>query len=270
MIVLYTGFVVWIGGDFMFARFFIPVTPLLYFAAERLIIRIPSLVAATGIAGLLLLGTAFRNDQFSQESLVGYIADEARYFTVVEPLDEARQYGENLHRYFSGMPVRLAFWAGQLRVAYYADPPLAIEASAGLTDTTIAHQPIASRGRPGHEKNATLDYLISRKVNFYIGPTNRPPAGELVLNLIAFDTTRARIIVYDNAIMSALERNPDIHFVRLPEYLDDYARQIDMYPREKIAHDYAFFKRYYFDHNSDSVRERIFLSRIPAGDSHGR
>lgn len=266
-IIPYALFIVRIGGDFMFARFFIPITPLAYFAAELLIKRTARGIPGLLLAALLAAGTLLRINLYTDDSFVGYVADEERYFNVDEPLAVSQDQGALLKKYFQGLPVKVAFWAGQLRVAYYADPALAIEASAGLTDTAIAHRPIAARGRPGHEKNATLEYLMRRKVNFYIGPTNPPPPGQLVLNSIVFDSVRARIIVYDNSIMSRLAVHPEIKFVRLPEYLDTYLGQIASYPREKVRQDYAFLRAFYFQCNDDSVRERKFLSAL-AGEAN--
>ena len=50
-------------------------------------------------------------------------------------------------RFFQGLPVRVAYWAGQAKLIYYADPYVAVEASAGLTDTALAHRTIQERGR---------------------------------------------------------------------------------------------------------------------------
>ncbi len=261
-IIPYTLFVVRIGGDFMFARFLIPITPMVYFATEILIEKTAGGRPALVLQAVVIAGTLLRINLYGDNSFVGYVADEARYFTVDEPLAESREQGALLRTYFRGLPVKVAFWAGQLRVAYYADPPLAIEASAGLTDTAIAHQSISARGRPGHEKNATLDSLMRRRVNFYIGPTDPPPPGQLVLNSIVFDSIRARIIVYDDSIMSRLAVHPEIHFVRLPQYLDTYLAQIASFPREKVQQDYAFLEAFYFQCNNDSIREQKFLSYL--------
>jgi hypothetical protein len=188
------------------------------------------------------------------------VFDEKRYFTVDEPLERSKAEAAILRNYFMGLPVRVGFWAGQLRLIYYIDPLLAVECSTGLTDTAVAHQSISARGRPGHEKNASLSYLMHRKVNFYLGPTDPPPPGELVLNLITFKEFQARIIIYENAIMERLATYPEVKFVRMPAYLDAYIREMKAYPREKIEQDYQFFKAYYFDHNADTLRQGAILA----------
>ncbi len=261
----YIFFIVRLGGDFMFARFLIPITPVLFFMMEVLIVRFAPGRWRPILAGLVVAATLFRYDQYRDNSFVGYIADERRYFTVDEPLSRSVSDAATFRKYLDGLPVRVAFWAGQLRLVYYADFPLAIESSAGLMDTAIAHRVIHTRGRPGHEKNATFDYLESREVNFYIGPTALPPPGAVVLNAIVFDSLRARIIVYKNDVMTTLARYPEVKFVRLPEYLDNYIAGIDSLPDAKVAQDYAFLRPFYFDHNTDSVREEAFLQRLLSG-----
>lgn len=263
----YIIFIVRLGGDFMFARFLIPITPILFFMMEVSIARLSGDGWNLALAGVVLVCTFFRNDQYRDNSFVGYIADERRYFTVDEPLDESRREAAIYRKYLSGLPVKVAFWAGQLRLVYYADFPVAIEASAGLTDTAIAHRQLGARGRPGHEKNATLPYLERRGVNFYIGPTDAPPPGALVLNSITFDSLRARIIVYQNDLMSKLERYPGVKFVQMPQYLDNYIAGIDTLSRTKVEEDYLFLRSFYFDHNNDSLREEAILRHIIASQT---
>ncbi len=258
-ILLYTVFIIRIGGDFMFARFFIPITPVLYFTIEQLLLRRLAGFAAPGVAVLILLATYFRIDHYRDDIFVGYIADEKKYFTVVEPLEESQKEAAILKECFHGLPVRVAFYAGQLRLIYYLDPVFAVESSSGLTDTAIAHEQITVRERPGHEKHPTLDYLIKRRVHFYLGPTDPIPPGEVVLNAISFDSLRARIITYDNRIMSVLERDSSVAFIHLPSYLDDYIKKLPSSSRQKAAYDYAFLKSFYFDVNSDTARENSIL-----------
>jgi hypothetical protein len=258
-ITLYTFFVIRIGGDFMFARFFIPITPMIYFLIERLLNRYASQAAFLAVALIVLFGTYFRNDQYKDNVFVGYIADEKQYFTSVEPLEQSQKDAATLKKYFKDLPVRVAFYAGQLRLIYYLDPEFAVESSSGLTDTAIAHQVITTRERPGHEKHPTLDYLIKRRVHFYIGPTDPVPSGQFVLNAISFDSLRARIITYNNRIMSILERDSSVSFIHLSRYLDDYIANIHSYSLQKVAYDYSFLRSFYFQVNDDKLRENAFL-----------
>ena len=263
-IIAYTAFTIRIGGDFMFARFFIAITPTMYFTIEMLINKLTQRYIAIGLCTVVIICTIFRYDQYGDTLLVGYIADESRYYTH-ESLQRSQADGAVLKKYFDGLPVRVAFWASQLTLIYYADPYYAIESSGGLTDTTVAHQEITERGRPGHEKNPTPDYLVREKVNFYIGPMEPPPRGQKVLNAILFENIVGRIIVYDNAIMSKLATYPGVHFNVMPEYLDSYIAGIDTIPKQQVERDYEYFKLFYFEHNSDTVRQQKIIDVLRKG-----
>ncbi len=261
---IYSLFVIRIGGDFMFARFFIPLTPVLFHALETLIASIGTRPWGIALQIAVLGATLFRADQFAQHVSVGYVTDEARYYTA-EHLKESKVDGLALRKYFDNLPVRVGFWAGQAKLMYYADPAYAIECSAGLTDPAIAHESIHERGRPGHEKSIPISYLMSRGIHFLFGPMEPPPPGQAVVNAIVFNYMLAKIVVYDDSIMSRLAQFPEVQFVRCPEYLDSYLKQIDGFALQRVLQDYAFFKAFYFDHNADSLRQNKFaaaLSRI--------
>jgi len=263
----YLLFIIRIGGDFMFARFFVPITPMMYFLTEHLINKATGRVVHLVLVAVVVVATIFRFDLFGNGAVVGYVADEARYYSG-ETLKQSQSHGAVLHKYFEGRDVRVAFWAGGLMLMYYADPFYAMEASAGLTDTSIAHTAIRERGRPGHEKQATLEYLMKKRIHFFVGPVDPPTEpGQLVLNLVVFDSILAKIIVYDNAIMSGLAAFPGVRFNRFPEYLDSYIAEMHSYPREKVEQDYGYFKPFYFDVNNDRRRQEAFLSFLnPAGN----
>ncbi len=263
--VAYLAFIVRLGGDFMFARFLIPVTPMAWFLLESLAGRVAPGRLGYVLGAVVIAGTFFRYDQYRDNSFVGYVADEARYFTVDQPLERSQHDGKTLAGCFDGLPVRVAVWAGQLRLAYYADPPYVIESSGGITDAAVAHQQITGRGRPGHEKIPSLEYLVRRKVHFYLGPTDPPAPGQFVLNIIRFDSIRARIITYDDTIMRELAKRPGVSFVPFPEYLDTYIPEMKNFTPERIARDYEYFRTYYFEHNDDPLRQSAFLP----GAGHG-
>lgn len=258
----FTLFVVRIGGDFMFARFFVPVTPVACVLLEVLVRRTPPRALGYALALLLVAGTLFRYDHFSATSQVGHIADEWRRYPPAS-LEGTKRTGATLKKYFDGLPVQVAFWGGQARLVYYAAPYHAIETMAGLTDTFIAHTPLEERGRPGHEKNAPAEYLLRRGVDFNFRPFQPPPGG-FALNLIVFDSIAARIVSYRNAVMDSLRKHPGVRFQPMPEYLDHYIRSLEERSPSGVAADYAWFREFYFRHNDDPLREaafRDFLSR---------
>ncbi len=257
MILFYAFFIIRVGGDFMFARFFIPITPLLLYTIEIFLKEATGRSFILPLALGLLLLVLLRNDQFKDEINVGYIVDEERYYSS-NNLQETQENGARLKSYFQGLPVRVAFWGAQLRLIYYAEPTYALEGMTGLTDTELAHQILAQRGRPGHEKNATNEFLLHKRIHFFIGPMQVPPRGGLVMNQIVFGNILARIIVYDNTIMDELRRHPDVRFIHVPTYLDEFMTHFDDMPIENVAESYFFFKSFYFDHNQDYERLRRY------------
>jgi arabinofuranosyltransferase len=261
----YTFFVIRIGGDFMHARLLIPITPLLYFIMEQLIGKIEIRGWRTLGIALILITTLFRNDLFAEKMNVGYIVDEVRFYTPAYHTKE-KSDGLTLHRYFDGLPVRVAFWASKLRLIYYADPAYALEASSGLTDATVAHQKLLKRGRPGHEKFAPFPYLQSKKIHFLFTPTQTVTDDQPSLTTIQFDSIPAQIVGYDNSIMERLRSYPEVQFTPMPDYLTAYSMQVQSYADEDIARDYSFFKSFYFDYNIDSTRQTIFASHIRNGN----
>lgn len=255
-----TVFNIRIGGDFMFARFFVPVTPMLYLIVELLIQRLPLRTLSVTATVAVIAMTLLRNDQFRDASKIGYIADEWQWYPANE-LRKTQQNGALLRTYFSGLPVRVAYWAGQAKLMYYADPYVAIEASAGLTDAVIAHREIGERGRPGHEKSAPPEYLVERGVHFLFGPL-APPPGPMPANLIVFDSIAAKIITYDDSIMSHMALRPGVQFIQFPEFLDRYIAGLGTQPREQVESDLRFFRTFYFNHNADAGREQAILTYL--------
>ena len=146
------------------------------------------------------------------------------------------------------------------QVVYYAEPSVAIECF-GLTDTTIAHQTLALRGRPGHEKTVPIEYLVKRRVNFLLWKDQAPFYLRPVTQ-ISFDGNQYFIFLYENTIMDKLSDYPEVKFVRAPEYADSYIASMDTLRSQHIMTDYAFLKSYYFNPNHDRAREEAFLSHL--------
>ena len=134
-----------------------------------------------------------------------------------------------------------------------------------MTDTTIAHQVITARGRPGHEKHAQFDYLVSRRVNLLLwgGAKNK---AERYVSSVMIDTMVIPVLVYEDSIMKALAARPGVRFFDVPQGIEKYLGSMRALPRDVVRNDFQFLKKYYFDFNSDSIRERAMLDCVE-GDS---
>jgi hypothetical protein len=193
----YLLFVAHVGGDFMFARFALPVTPLLLLQAEELLARLSTPQVRWGAAVVLLAGLALARPPallFQLSNPTGIV--EERAFYPAARVEEARRAGGELRRAFAGVPVRVAIYGSQAMLAYYARFPYVLEAHAGLTDRELARQPLSARGRIGHEKTASLAYLQTRDIDFVFGfglfPVRPPPHLLIQVGSVRGTIVRAR------------------------------------------------------------------------------
>ncbi len=173
MALTYVLSVVRVGGDFMYARLLVPVLPLVVIAFQKsLASRLESRPRTYSMLGCGVAIASFLWPCPVDTDIVAHrgIVDERAYY-----LSGFTQWTDRaaiqLRQCIEGYPVRAAIYGGELRLAYEAEIPYAIEAHAGLTDPVIAHKPIQSRQRVGHEKSADASYLVlTKKAHFATSP----------------------------------------------------------------------------------------------------
>jgi hypothetical protein len=168
--------------------------------------------------------------------------------------------------YFEGLPVRVAFYGDEARVAYKARFAVAIESSAGLTEPEVARQELKERGRVGHEKYPSARYLIEeRKAHFTFSsvPGELLDLKNVIPNIIVrFDEdVYGQVLHWDPEMMAALEERganvPD--FISL---LDSYVERLDSTSDDEVARAYRQLRLFYFMHVDDPVREEAFKLRL--------
>lgn len=260
--VVFTLYLVRVGGDFMFARFFIPVTPYLFFLMEAFGNRILNRKYLIPFAAAVLLATYFYRDTREIGVQLSGVADE-RFAYPKSQIIEAQWQGKMLKIYLKDTDAQVVIFGSQAMLAYYAEFPTVIEGANGLTDAYIAHLPISERGRPGHEKNPPFEYLNRRGVNFVFyfgGFSTYHHSGDF--RDIYFDVVRGAIFVYNRDLMRKLKMYPEMKFVDFEEYLDKYIREISTKSLSDVSRDYALFRIYYFNHNPDPARENVFTSLL--------
>jgi len=263
---VHTFYVVRVGGDFMFARFLIPATPFFMLLLELGLGRwlagrsVPALTAtAAAVAAIALMPYPF-----PRAGGVSGIINEYEYYPPQERL-ESRQLGLALRRALDGLPARAAMTGGQAILAYYSRLPVVIETSSGITDSAIAHQPLLRRGRVGHEKPASLHYLIDvRRVHLLFALWSYFP--DTLEPYIPFEEVRIgdhsmTALNWDPEIMGALRRS-GAYVGDFEGELDRYLRLLPTLPDSTVRADYARLRRFYFASVRDSARERPFLRRL--------
>jgi hypothetical protein len=259
---LYLLYVAKIGGDFMLGRLLCAVLPLLLVAAELglrdvLHTRRPVLEV---LAFAAFLPLAVRNRVIPPQQDYHAICDERTWYPLVDfsPIrleEEFSQRATALLASFAGAtrPPRLAFCCVGIigyRTGYY------VLDQFGLTSREVAHMPILSRGRTGHEKVAGPGFSFESDVDFSgFALWPEPYESWVKLGVGGFDYSLAK---FDRALLasaSADTRVPDLE-KRIREYS----------PRERSlderACDVWFFEQVYFAHRPDATLERAFLEKL--------
>lgn len=230
-VVAWHGYIIFVGGDFMFARFLIPVlAPLCFFIGSGLSLGLRSILVRIDSRQPILTGSAFftlvfllalmpllRIDPYKELRAskrapdIHGIVEERLYYPreVLEELSSrARQYRDVVR----GSGLRLAFHGGAAFIIYYMDPVYALEASTGLTDRKLARQVLSERGKIGHEKEASLDYMKERTVHIYMWPPE-PSNEESAIRFQGF-WEDWQIVTFDEGVFRMLLRHPGIARVR--------------------------------------------------------
>lgn len=255
----YVAYVARVGGDFMFARFMIPATPLVYALTEALLARVDRPLVRNAAAIAVLALTAVRAYPYAGEQrILGGVADERAYYSP-QQIELNRENALELRRFFDEVPVRIAYFGTEAALAYYAAPRLAIESECGKTDYYLARLPRRPDGRPGHDKPAPFSYLLERRVHFVFQPLRMRELGGSMqpYQRVRFGRVQGRIICYERDVMEALGAR-GAEFVDFPAWLDRYLETAHELEPVQLQRDYDAFRDYYFRHNHDPARERRF------------
>jgi len=254
----FTFYLVRIGGDFMHARFFIPMTPICFLILETAISEFVKKSSTRYIISIgLALSVLFRWEQFPEErySISGIYNEFDSY--KAEDIERARIDGERLGKYLLDKKAVVGFQGGKAKMIYYSELPAAVNYKEGLTDEYIAHIPYEDRGRFGHERGIVEKYMAERKINFLtidIGPVTPNRVG-----VISFDGTILPIKHYDAQLMEELKKYAEVEFVDFVKFLDDYISSINRISTRQLQADYEQFRDYYFSFNDDPERQNIFV-----------
>jgi arabinofuranosyltransferase len=269
MLVTYTLYVARVGGDFMFARFLIPATPFLLVLTElglqRFLGRQP--LAVAGATGALALCVLVTPDPIAGAAVRDGVTNEWALYTP-EFSSTVRGAGETIRPYVEGLPVRMAFLGAEARAIYYSKVAVGIECTTGLTDSTIAHQPLSQRGRVGHEKRASADYLLGRGgANLVMSLTEFKALGlqpRVPAVSVAMGDHAAILLRWEPELVAGL-RARGARVSDLPAALDQYLANIDSQPDSAVAQTYRQLKLLYLDPAGDRAREAVFLRRMGRG-----
>lgn len=175
-------YVVRVGGDFMEFRFLLPTFAFLLVALEASMSHVLSRAAVPtsgrwGLAPLLLLVWSVPLHDvrpIAPWAKRWHLAAEETFYPLETVWPQVRVRGNNAELgEFLAREVRPAlpdirFAIGVIGIIGYTSE-LALVDTLGLTSRTVASQPLTSRGRPGHEKLATVDSLLAERASFSDG-----------------------------------------------------------------------------------------------------
>jgi hypothetical protein len=271
---VYLTFVFWVGGDFMFWRFLLPILPLVLLAFDVLLRdRLAQAAWALPTAAFVVMAGLQRFDPPYLDRPFEPISDNrAITLSRVDPDHEVTwaelfaEYGKQLRELFDGLDVRLGIAGSHANLAYRTRVPVAVETAAGLTDAYLAHLPgkVLSRKRAhGLSMDMYQGYLERRGVHFMLDYNYE--RGDLLdpLRVAALPTvpapTPCKLVTYDRHLMAELKRrNPAIQFQDFEAFLDGYLASIDSRSKAQVREDFAAMCEFYFDHNDDAERRQRF------------
>lgn len=276
LVVPYLAFVIWVGGDFMFGRFLLPILPMLLLSLDVAANRWGK-PGAQGVVALCLAGFVVMRSEpgwlSDYANPKGFSDNRAISVARLHPdselsrIDAMRLAGHSLAGLFADLPVRIGIGGSHANLAHRSGVPVAIECVAGLTDAYIAHLPIAQRSVVGHERGwrGYLGYLIDQRklhIHFDLSFASDEPAVD-PYRAISLPLIPARLVTYDRALLAELKRrDPNVQFADFEHVLDRYLANLPNLSRSQVAADFAAFERFYFAVNDDTPRRAKFLEYL--------
>ena len=166
--------VIRVGGDFMFARFVLPLLPFVLFIAHHAILSRYSshpmklnVITLSVMCSLLLCRPIPDLEKF-EDGIVGIQGiTEERFWYPNSVVEEAKSEGKQLNIIFEGTDIRVVILGMQAMLAYYSDIPYVLEGMNGLTDFEIARQK-SKLSRVGHGQRLSASYMQERDIDMFL------------------------------------------------------------------------------------------------------
>lgn len=255
------------GGDYMYARFIVPIIPLYMIPAENAWVVITekiqvkkfiiaNIILAFAWSSFAFVEHGFRDSLFYKasdgtlsEKWKAKIYESHVHHKYSYPSEKYRRIGEELNPIFAGTKARVLNF-GDCCMCYYAGFDFVLE-NFGLTDSAIAHKPIKERvTMVGHEKEADWEYLQKRDIQICI---NGPDFSQRAFTKFTFvssknDTIKADILRYDVDVMEAVKKNAGdkIQFIDPYNWYQDLIAQKDIIGIDSLKKAYELNSWYYF------------------------
>ena len=263
-LVVFGRYVVRVGGDFMEYRFFVPLMPVVFVAAEiglrwridgaRFLLAAP----VTAWAGVLALAAAILPVHLIPNRAIKWsIAREPSFYRIrsVFPLVidcPWETLGKNLAAGLSSKGVEPPVAAAAIGLLGYHSR-LPIVDVFGLINRAIAHKPFKREGRPGHEKEANTNELMAQGAVLDVGFRGDPNFRELAEMRVG--SAKLYFMRLDPYWAALIAKVPGAHVPRPAEDVERIARTE---ARERVLSAHGFYGRLLLGH---PLREKL-LARL--------
>lgn len=191
-ILVYSSYVIWVGGDFMHGRFWLPALMLLYAGFSGLIepffSRVnskfsPKKISLINISIIVMVMIVMMSSKPIQEGkeIINGIADERDWYLKsnedhlsewnFEPQNDWAETGKILNKLSKSINSDITMAHGNVGyLGYYSGPNVTIIDLLGLTDPVVSRVKLEKRGRPGHEKSVPSPYILWKKAMMWKTP----------------------------------------------------------------------------------------------------
>ena len=255
VILAYGAFVLWVGGDFMFARFLLPVTPLLYLVVELLARRWLAPVgqgATLAVFAAATLGWSEHEEMRGLHRELDGVTEEREQY----PRDKVaaeRALARRVREALGPEGARVVFFGSQAMFVHEARFPYALEGAAGLTDRTLATMELPERGRIGHEKSILMrpEYLFERRVQLWLGPRWGEVEPWRQARLFGMPVL---LVHWDQGLMDRMKGVDGIEFTDIRTVIDQWVAGAGGRDRAALQAEFEAFQRFYFLWNQDPQR----------------
>lgn len=245
----FLAYLVWIGGDFMFARRLLPVIPMLLIVLEESLSRVEPEQRRRQASVVFLVATLLTVPLYGpQRPRIRGISDEPLYYPA-SIIETRREQAELTAKALAGIDVRVAFEGGMCVFGYFSRLPYLVEMS-GLTQYSLAKLPLGQRGIPGHEKQPTEAWLQENDIQLVVRqtfPDQIPAPWSLRLDDLVIDQkVHLRIQYYDRELMEQLRGRPGVQFLPIEEVIARSRRRMLSVSRTEAIDIYEKLDAYYF------------------------
>lgn len=272
----YLFYVAKIGGDFMLGRLLCPILPLLFVMAE---LGLRTLLGAErarrrvlGLAAVPLLAlVAVPAHVIKGEEKYFHLADEGNFYRLrsFNPVAIEARYTEmaaELERAFASAVRPPVVGLECVGIVGY-ETGLPTFDYWGLTEPSVAKIEIKKRGRPGHEKKASVGHAVEGNTDFADVETFLEPYRKHTL--LRIETNRFYLVKYEAALWKPLR---DSKAVQVPDFEQWIKRWKPPEDESRLACDAWFMGQFYFTQNPRDRGERIgrrtlatLAQHLPAG-----